>query len=134
MIERTLFTLILLSIGFAIYALITRRQIAKAAYAAAIDPLLSTAAPGVPTIVYFTTPTCAPCHLQQTPTLERLQQELGSAGLHVIRVDATQNPDAAERWGVFSVPTVFVLDKTGSPRSVHNGVVDAATLKRELTA
>ena len=50
----------------------------------------------------------------------------------MIRVDATEDPEAARRWGVMSVPTTFVIDRQGKPRGVYNGVVDADTLKREL--
>jgi thioredoxin 1 len=131
MIERILIALALLAVGYAVCRLYTRRQLQRASSHALTDPLLQGLAPGVPTIVYFTTPTCAPCRLQQTPTLQRLQQEMGDA-LRVIRVDATENPDAADRWGVFSVPTTFVLDRDGHARNVYNGLVDAQTLKREL--
>ncbi len=133
MIERVLLVLVLIALGVLAYKICTRRQVRMAAAAAPTDPLLDTWQPGRPAIVYFTTPTCAPCRLQQTPTLKRLQSELGEA-LHVIRVDATENPEAAERWGVFSVPTTFVLDANGQPHKVYNGVVDADTLKRDLEA
>jgi thioredoxin-like negative regulator of GroEL len=131
MIERALFVLILLAAGMIICRLLTRRQLVHAGSRAAADMLLRDVPPGTPTIVYFTTPDCTPCRLQQTPNLQRLQAELGDR-LRVIRVDATQEPEAADRWGVFSVPTVFVLDKNGRPRRVYNGVVDNETLKREL--
>ena len=132
MIERLVVVIVLALVGVALYQLSTRYQLRKAAHTAPADPLLGDFKPGVPTIVYFTTPTCAPCRLQQTPTLQQLQSEVGSAGLHVIRVDATIDPQAAERWGVFSVPTTFVLDRDGKPRTVYNGVVDSKTLKQQL--
>lgn len=130
MIERLLLVIALLTAGFLAYRVLTRRQVRAAAALTPSDPLLADVAPGAPVIVYFTTPTCAPCRLQQTPTLEALQREL--ADLRVIRVDAEQNPDAADRWRVISVPTLFVLDGSGQPRRVYNGVVDAATLRRDL--
>ena len=133
MIERLLIAIILVAVGAAAYHLLTQRQLGRANQHAPADPLLADAPSGRPVIVYFTTPTCAPCRLQQTPTLQRLQQELGER-LHVVRVDATQQPDAAQRWGVFSVPTTFVLDQHGRARGVHNGIVDSETLKRELLA
>jgi thioredoxin-like negative regulator of GroEL len=121
MIERLLFVALAFAFGFAVYLLVTRRQLSRVE---AADPLLQNVPKGLPAIVYFTTPNCAPC-------LQRLQHELGES-LRVIRVDATENPDAATRWGVFSVPTTFVLDGQGKPRSVYNGVVSADVLKREL--
>jgi hypothetical protein len=47
-------------------------------------------------------------------------------------VDATQDPDAADRWGVFSAPTTFVLDKGGNPRHVNRGVASTERLKEQL--
>lgn len=130
MIERVALILVLVVMGLMIYRLVVRWQLGRAAQQSRIDPLLAEAQPGRPTIVYFTTPTCAPCRFQQTPILERLQAEL--AELQIVRVDATQDPDAARRWGVLSVPTLFVLNAQGQPGHVHNGVVDAETLKRQL--
>ncbi|NJL57008.1 thioredoxin family protein [bacterium] len=131
MIERLLILLVLLAAGYAAYQFYMRYQLGLAARQAAADPLLAGLLKDVPAIVYFTTPDCAPCRLQQTPILNGLQAELG-ANLQLIRVDAAADPAAAQRWGVMTVPTLFVLGEDGQPRHVHNGVVDAATLKREL--
>ena len=132
MAERLLIASLLITAGFAAWRLFTRGQLARAAkLGAARDPLLNGVPDGVPAIVYFTTPTCAPCRLQQTPALERLKGELGDA-VHVVRIDATEQPDAASRWGVISVPTLFVLGRDGAARHVHNGVVSDHILKQEL--
>lgn len=136
MIERLLIVIAVALVGVVIFRLLTRRQLAKAGRltqtaAEARDPLLQAAAAGLPTLVYFTTPTCGPCRLRQTPILEMLKQEAGEQ-FQVIRVDATADPDAATRWGVFSVPTTFVLAADGKPRRVFNGVVSADVLRREI--
>jgi thiol-disulfide isomerase/thioredoxin len=132
MAERLLIASLLIAAGAAAWRLFTRGQLARAAkLGAARDPLLTGVPDGVATILYFTTPTCAPCRLQQTPALERLKGELGDA-VHVVRVDATEQPDAASRWGVVSVPTLFVLGRDGAARHVHNGVVSDHILKQEL--
>ncbi|MBZ0298984.1 MAG: thioredoxin family protein [Anaerolineae bacterium] len=134
MIERAVLTLVLLTVGVLVYRWCTRCQMRQAGAAIEIDPLLADCRPGIPIIVYFTTPTCAPCRFQQTPVLEQLQRELDADHLRLIRVDATEDPDAATRWGVFSVPTLFVLDPEGQPRKVFNGVVGLDRLKQELQA
>lgn len=131
MIERILILSVLIVLGVIAYQLFTRRQLQMASSAVHSDPLLSNIMLNKQTIVYFTTPQCAPCKLQQTPTLNKL--ETASDGqLQIIRVDATEDPSAADRWGVFSVPTTFVLDETGKPRRVFNGVVSEDQLKQEL--
>lgn len=130
MLERLTITIVLIAVGAIAYRLFTRWQLERATTAQTADPLL-TDAPRVPIVVYFTTETCGPCKTQQTPTLNLLKTELGD-NLHVIRVDAEADPDAASRWGVMTVPTVFVLNPDGTPRKVYNGVVSAATLRQEL--
>jgi hypothetical protein len=52
----------------------------------------------------------------------------------VIQVDASEQPDVAERWGVFSAPTTFVLDPDHMPRQVNRGVASVETLKKQLAA
>ena len=132
MLERLLLVVVLVGAGVLIYRLYTARHVQRVA-AAPKDALLAGLRDGVPTIVYFTTPQCMPCKTQQAPALQALQTELGDA-LQVVRVDATEQPDAAERWGVFSVPTTFVLGPNGQARDVNYGVADAAKLRRQLQA
>ena len=132
MLERLLIVAALAGAGILIYRLYSQRHVRRVA-AAPRDALLTGLRDGVPTIVYFTTPQCMPCKTQQTPALQALQTELGE-GLQVVRIDATEQPEAAERWGVFSVPTTFILDLHGQAREVNYGVADAAKLRRQLQA
>jgi len=134
MIERILILAVLFALGFIGYTLFTRRQLNKAQATIPTDPILDGKSLNVPTVVYFTTPDCAPCRFQLKPTLDRLQIQLGETGLQVIGVDATVNPEAADRWGVFSVPTTFVLDTQGQPTIVYNGVVSESKLREQIVA
>jgi hypothetical protein len=70
---------------------------------------------------------------QQQPALSRLQQELGT-GIQIVKIDATEDSKAADRWGVFSAPTTFVLDGQKRVQNVNYGVADSFTLKRQLEA
>jgi thioredoxin 1 len=87
--------------------------------------------PGVPAILYFTTPTCAPCKTLQRPALARLKDRLGD-GLQVIEVDASARLDLANYWGVLSVPTTFIIDRRGRPRRVNHGVASAEKLFKQI--
>lgn len=84
-----------------------------------------------PVLVYFTTPTCAPCKTVQKPAIEQVQGML-TKGLEVVEIDAAAHPEVARRWGVVSVPTTFVLDARGHARYVNNGVARAEKLFKQL--
>jgi thiol-disulfide isomerase/thioredoxin len=132
MIERLLFVVVLFVIGYVLYRSVKRRQIRNTSEMYIVrDPVLAHFKEGVPAVVYFTTPQCIPCKTIQRPALELIEKELG---VQVIKIDATEDPDAAERWGVMSVPTTFILDSTGVTRDVNNGVADASRLRRQLSA
>jgi thioredoxin 1 len=87
--------------------------------------------PGVPAVLYFTTPDCIPCKTYQRPELMKLQAELGR-DLQVIEIDATERPDLADYWGVLSVPTTFIIDSKGQPRGMNFGTASAAKLYQQL--
>lgn len=87
--------------------------------------------PNKPVIVYFTTPTCVPCKTVQRPAIDKVSRMLGE-NLHVVEIDATEHPDLANRWGVMSVPTTFLLDSHGNPRYVNNGVARAEKLIQQI--
>jgi thiol-disulfide isomerase/thioredoxin len=123
MIERLILALILLAAGMIAYRLCIGCQKRAVSRIAPVDPLLSDLVPGVPAILYFTTPTCIPCRTQQAPALTRLQTELGD-GVQIVRVDATEHPADADRWGVLSAPTTFVLDGSRQTRAINHGVAD----------
>jgi len=86
---------------------------------------------GVPTILYFTTPSCAPCQTLQSPAIDRLTQAHGSA-LQVIKIDAQARPEIADHWGVLSVPTTFILDRGGKARFFNPGLARSEKLEQQL--
>jgi thioredoxin-like negative regulator of GroEL len=86
---------------------------------------------GVPAILYFTTPDCAPCRTVQGPAIEELREQLGER-LQVIKIDASEQMALADYWGVLSVPTTFIIDAQGRPRHVNNGVTPAVRLRQQL--
>lgn len=122
----------LIAAGLGIGALVFRCwQLSCASKAVQIDPLLRGLRPGVPAVVYFTSPECAPCRFQQSPAIDRLRADLGE-GIQVIEINALEETDAANRWGVLSVPTTFVLDPQGQPRAVNYGVAGHEKLRAQV--
>ena len=87
--------------------------------------------PGIPAVLYFTTPSCVPCKTVQRPALARLQERLNDS-IQVIEIDAAVRPDLANYWGVLSVPTTFIIDGRGRPRRVNHGVSSAEKLEEQI--
>ena len=88
---------------------------------------------GVPGILYFTTPECQVCLSAQKPALARLEAEMG-AGVQVVEVDASARHELADYWGVLSVPTTFIIDGQGRPRSINHGLTNKEKLRRQIEA
>lgn len=131
MLERVLIAILLVALGVVVWQLNNRLTLRRAARNAPKDPLLVDVTPGVPVVLYFTTPFCAPCETQQKPALAQLARQLPEQ-VQIIQIDATQDPVSADRWGVFSAPTTFVLDRTHTPRHVNRGVASTEQLLQQL--
>jgi thiol-disulfide isomerase/thioredoxin len=131
MVERLLMAGAILALGMSVWIAFNRFSLRRAARIASADPLLADLRTGVPAILYFTTPFCEPCRTLQKPALTQLQAELGPS-IQVVQVDASVQPEVADRWGVFSAPTTFVLDRRLVPQQVNRGVASVETLRRQL--
>lgn len=114
--------------GVVIYWYLNQRLLARAQ--GSVHALFG-AQPDKPTIVYFTTPDCAPCKTIQRPALEKLTSLFGE-GISVIEIDASQNPELAKTWGVMSVPTTFLLDQKGAAKYVNTGVARLEKLMEQV--
>lgn len=87
---------------------------------------------GQATILYFTTPNCAPCRTIQKPALEEIERSFGKQ-VNILQFDATQQMTLADSWGVLSVPTTFIIDHQGRPRGVNHGPARASKLTTQLS-
>jgi thiol-disulfide isomerase/thioredoxin len=86
---------------------------------------------GLPAILYFTAPGCAPCETVQKPVLARMAERLRGR-LQILEVDASEKPRLADAWGVLAVPTTFVIDAAGRPRRVNHGPTHEHRLMAQL--
>lgn len=127
-LERSALAVMIIAFGFIAYWFISKVSLHRSINL--IDSI-SAYQPGKPTIIYFTTPTCAPCKTIQRPAIESLKYRLGES-LQVIEIDASMQPQLAKEWGVISVPTTYVIDADGKPRYVNHGVATAAKLIQQL--
>ena len=124
---------LLIALGIVLAGLLLYRAIHSATLARARSqaPGLERTRPGVPVLLYFTTPTCAPCKTVQRPAIQRLQERIGER-MEVVEVDASIQPEVASQWGVLSVPTTFIIDAQGNPRYVNHGVAPLDKLQRQF--
>lgn len=132
MLERLIIASLIVVIGVVAYAIYRQVHLSKLAKSVDVDPILAHLKRDIATVVYFTTPMCIPCKTQQLPALHELHYELGEKDVQIVLIDATQSPKTAQRWGVMSAPTTFVLDNTFQPKHINHGVADVNKLKRQL--
>ncbi len=128
MIERLLLAGILLMIGYVLFRVYRHQNLRVSS---ASDPLFAGLDLRTPTIVYFTTPMCIPCKTRQQPALNKLRTQL-KGHLQVVQVDASEYPEVAQRWGVQTAPTTFVIDATGKAIAVNYGVANEVLLTKQL--
>jgi thioredoxin-like negative regulator of GroEL len=128
MIERLLLAVILVGVGFAAAKLYARSRLARRSLAGVG---LEAFRRGRPAILFFSGESCASCHTIQRPALEHLAGEF-SGRLQVIEIDALARPHLADHWGVLSLPTTFVIDRSGRPRRVNHGPARAERLRAQL--
>jgi thiol-disulfide isomerase/thioredoxin len=130
MFERLLIVILLAVFGLAAYQVTQRRHLRKVSDLRH-DPILAGLSHEIPTIVYFTTPNCIPCKTQQQPALKRLGEIMP---VQVVQIDASENPEAAERWGVMTAPTTFILDTHWQPKAINYGLADETKLYQQVNA
>jgi thioredoxin-like negative regulator of GroEL len=86
---------------------------------------------GRPTVVAFSTPSCAACHTAQKPALAALEA-LRPGAFRILEVDAAARPEVAHRFGVMTVPSTAVLGGDGRLRALNQGFANAEQLAGQL--
>jgi thioredoxin 1 len=79
------------------------------------------------TLVDFWATWCGPCRMQ-APILDVFEAEMG-ATVKVGKVDVDEEPGIAQRFNIFSIPTIIVF-KDGKELARTVGVTDLNGLKR----
>ncbi|MFD7624551.1 thioredoxin family protein [Streptomyces sp. NPDC059851] len=84
---------------------------------------------GLPVLVEFTADWCGPCR-QLAPVLSAVAAETAGR-LKTVWIDADTNPEAVARYGVLSLPTLFVF-RAGEPVAQFIGARPKRRLLQEL--
>jgi thiol-disulfide isomerase/thioredoxin len=88
---------------------------------------------GRPTLISFSTSSCAACHKAQAPAIALAETKLGTDQVRVIKVDAANRPEVAHAFGVMTVPsTVVVAAKGHQIVAINHGFTPSARLIEQL--
>jgi thiol-disulfide isomerase/thioredoxin len=126
------FLILLVALAIALLAgymwrswLATRRQRLAAQ---PIPEALARSLPGGPALLYFTTQSCAQCHLQQAPILRQLAQ---TAQIPIHTYDAAEEEQLVRFFGVMTVPTTIWLDAQRRPAAINHGLAHLSKLRQQ---
>ncbi len=74
-------------------------------------------------LVDFYADWCGPCKML-APVLEEISDKIS---IDILKVDVDKFPDIAERYNVFSIPTIYIIDK-GEILKSHTGYLNPTEL------
>lgn len=80
-------------------------------------------------LLYVRGDRCAQCRVQ-AGYLAQLPAEVQAA---ITTIDAAQAPEEAQAYGVLSLPTTIILDRSGQVRHINNGLVSLAVIAQQLS-
>ncbi len=126
MLERVLFAAGVGVMGLIAYRGLLALQQRRVTRQARSAPIADRAA-----LLVFTSPTCAPCKLQQLPIVERLMIDWHTR-IAVRVIDVMDQPAVAQQFGVWSLPTTIVLKADGSVVSINQGVTPEHKLRAQF--
>jgi thioredoxin 1 len=127
MLERILLAAVIVGLGVLAYQgilWVQRRRVAQRSR--------ERAATGRSAVLVFTSPTCAPCKLQQLPIIDRILIDWRDK-IEVEIIDVTEQPDVAAQYGVWSLPTTIVLDAQRRVIAINQGVAHERKLREQIT-
>ena len=126
MVERTIIALAVVAIGLIAYWGLLRLQRRRVTQGSKRGDRTGRSA-----LLVFTSPTCAPCKLQQLPIVDRVLIDWHDK-IDYELIDVAERPEAATQYGVWSVPTTIVLDAQRQVIAINQGVVFEKKLREQL--
>jgi thioredoxin 1 len=86
----------------------------------------------VPVVVDFWAPWCGPCR-QLGPTIDKLAEQFAGK-VKVGKLNVDDAPDVASRYGVTSIPRIFIFKGGDKPRKAFVGVTSERDLVSSINA
>jgi hypothetical protein len=96
-----------------------------------IDAGDAPAARAEPSVLFFSSTTCAVCHTAQRPALDAMTAQLDRP-LPIREIDVAQEPEVARRYRVMSLPTTIVLGGGGDVVAINVGFASAEKLASQI--
>jgi thioredoxin 1 len=90
-------------------------------------------APGLPKIIEFSAPGCAPCDVVG-PIIERVKKTYGGKALfESLDITDEKNSEIVQKYNVTAVPAVMLVDKNGKIVMRHAGMVDEKDFENQVS-
>jgi thioredoxin 1 len=122
---------IVMAIGLVIVGVVAYRVLLLAQQRLVLRRAQSGQGSGRATLLVFTSPTCAPCKLQQLPIVNRLMAEW-SDKIEMRVIDVTEQSEVAQQYGVWSLPTTIVLKTDRNVVAINQGVASEKKLREQF--
>jgi thioredoxin 1 len=126
MIERLILTMILALLGLAAFTTIRYWHMRRASKVNGPNPTPNDR----PTLLYFRSESCGPC-VTQAHYLQALERNYGGR-VTIQKVDADIEPELASRYGIFTLPTTLIVDRSGEVRHINYGLTATNKLASQL--
>lgn len=123
MIERILIILLLALIGAGAYAAFKAYHLRRLGTVESQNRLQ---------LLYFRSEHCAPCVIQ-AHYLEQLAQHW-NGNLAIQKIDTDAEPDKAQQYGVFTLPTTILVDNVGKIRQINYGLTNVQKLSMQVAS
>jgi len=124
MIERAIVSGLIVTVFLIFWFIFRQIQIKRASRVLAVIPSMSSQ----PSLLYFKSDNCAPCAAQE----HHLRDLEESSGLRVSRINVDYDPDTADSYGIFTVPTTLIVGQDGTVRYANYGVTNIKKLTHQL--
>jgi thioredoxin 1 len=117
---------LLIGAGRAFVAARRRRALAAAPF----TPARGAGEAGPVRVLAFSTPQCQQCRLLQKPALAEVAAQ--TEQVEILSIDALEQPELAERYGILTVPSTVVLAPNGRASAVNYGFAPARVLLEQI--